>query len=174
MLMETYTLRCWERHITELLEEEHACHRWHQVHNEVVIHHAPRIQLQTFEVIRAEVSHQLWAAENCYDERQVRLGWGLRWRNQIRVFQTEDSYCRYSPWTSYSAKCSVLDSDESCWTGRRAETESADENLRKGKKNCSKGAWQAWAHQFSSGSVSMFTFREGRKPLALLRGFICI
>lgn len=71
---ETYTLCSWERQVPELLEEKHACHCWDQVHDEVVVHHAPRIQLQTFEVVRAEMAFQLGATESCEGERQVRSG----------------------------------------------------------------------------------------------------
>lgn len=71
---ETYTLSSWERDFTELLEEKDACHRWDQIHDEVVVHHTPRIQLQTFEVVRGEMGCQLWATESCEGQRRVSSG----------------------------------------------------------------------------------------------------
>ena len=78
---ETYTLCCGERHVPELLEEEHASHCWDQVHDEVVVHHAPRIQLQALEVVGAEIGGQLGSAENCGGQRQVRKC--VRWRGNL-------------------------------------------------------------------------------------------
>lgn len=73
-VVETYTLCCGQRDISELLEEKDACHCWDQVHDQVVVHHAPRIQLQTFEVVGAEMACQLGAAESCEGQRHVSSG----------------------------------------------------------------------------------------------------
>lgn len=68
---ETYTLCSRERHVTELLEEKDACHHWDQIHDEVIVHHTPRIQLQPFQVVRAEMCCQFRAPESCGSQRRV-------------------------------------------------------------------------------------------------------
>lgn len=60
---QTYTLSGREGDVTELLEEKGACNGGDQIHDQVVVHHAPRIQLQAFEVVRGEQCRQLRAAE---------------------------------------------------------------------------------------------------------------
>lgn len=70
----TYTLRCREGDVTQLLEEEDARHGGDQVHDQVVVHHAPGVQLQAFEVVWREVGRQLGAAESWWRFRQIRRG----------------------------------------------------------------------------------------------------
>lgn len=71
---ETHTLCGWERDVTQLLEEEHASDCWDEIHDEVVVHHAPWIQFQPFEVVRTEVGPQLGASQNCEGQREVGSG----------------------------------------------------------------------------------------------------
>ena len=40
-------------------------HLGHQVHDEVVVHHAPGVQLHALQVVRAEVDGELCAADRC-------------------------------------------------------------------------------------------------------------
>lgn len=70
----TYTLCSRERHVTKLLEEKDARHHWDQIHDEVVVHHTPRIQLQPFQVIRGEMCCQFRATESCDGQRRVEVG----------------------------------------------------------------------------------------------------
>ena len=62
---DTYTLGRGEGDVAELPEEEEARHLGHQVHDEVVVYHAPGVQLHALQVVGAEVDGELRAADRC-------------------------------------------------------------------------------------------------------------
>lgn len=98
---ETHTLGGREGHVAELLEEKDARYHWDQIHDEVIVHHAPRVQLQTFQVIRGEMSGQFGAAEGCEAQGSVSKS------GTDHTFQVTRGTYWLSPWTSCSAGWSV-------------------------------------------------------------------
>lgn len=172
----TYALRGWERDVPELPEEKDACHRWDQIHDEVVVHHAPRVQLQTFQVVRGEKGRQLWATEYCESQRQVGSGLSEEEEEEENVFRLVDRL------TVFLLLGLLILQDVQC----QAWVETA-ELVREERQEAPAEIWrkqfgqnvQRWRDNSSARveeeELCSFTSPEGRQPLALQLGnLVCI
>lgn len=67
----THTLGSRKGHIPQLFEEEHAGYGGDHVHDEMVVHHAAGVHLQTLQIVWTELGSQLCTGQG-YRGQKVR------------------------------------------------------------------------------------------------------